>query len=369
MHLIQTIDAGVLELRLNRPERLNALTCALAQDLLQAVRGGMADPAVCAILLTGEGRAFCAGKDRDDPATDRFVDTLQALAAALVQSPKPVVTAVQGWVVGAGFELMLNGDLTVAARGARFVLPEVNVGLLGTGGVAALLPRLVGLQRAKGLLMLGQELNATDAERWGLVWQVVDDEGLTARARQLAQQLARPDPALLAEVKQLVHREQLGDFGAALAREAAVHQRLHAGATAAPAIRPREIDHLVLRVLDLDRMLGFYCGALGCTVERRQDAIGLVQLRAGHSLIDLVPVEGELGRAGGAAPGREGRNLDHFCLRVEPFDEAAIRQALQAHGAEAGPLEQRNGAEGEGPSIYVTDPEGNVVELKGPPPG
>jgi glyoxylase I family protein len=367
MHLIQTFDAGVLELRLNRPERLNALTCALAQDLLQAVRGGVADPAVCAILLTGEGRAFCAGKDRDDPATDRFVDTLQALAAALVQSPKPVVTAVQGWVVGAGFELMLNGDLTVAARSARFVLPEVHVGLFGTGGVAALLPRLVGLQKAKGLLMLGQEVNAEAAEGWGLVWQVVDDDALTTHARQLAQQLARPDPALLAEVKQLVHREQLGDFGAALAREAAVHQRLP-GANAAPAIRPREIDHLVLRVLDLDRMLGFYCGALGCTVERRQDNIGLVQLRAGRSLIDLVPVDGELGRAGGAAPAKEGgRNLDHFCLRVEPFDEAAIRQALQAHGAEAGPLEQRNGAEGEGPSIYLTDPEGNVVELKGPP--
>lgn len=368
MHLIQTLDAGVFELRLNRPERLNALTCALAQDLLRAVREGIANPAVNVLLLTGEGRAFCAGKDRDDPATDSFVDTLQALASALVQSPKPVVTAVQGWVVGAGFELMLNGDLTVAARGARFVLPEVNVGLFGTGGVAALLPRLVGLQKAKGLLMLGQEVGAEAAERWGLVWQVVDDGALSAHANRLARQLARPDPALLTEVKQLVHREQLGDFGAALAREAAVHQHLHAVA-AASAIRPREIDHLVLRVRDLDRMLGFYCGALGCTVERRQDTIGLVQLRAGRSLIDLVPVDGELGRAGGAAPGREGRNLDHFCLRVEPFDETTIRQTLQTHGALAGPLEQRNGAEGEGASIYVTDPEGNVVELKGPPHG
>ncbi len=134
-------------------------------------------------------------------------------------------------------------------------------------------------------------------------------------------------------------------------------------------IRIREIDHLVLRVGDLERMLRFYCEALGCTVERRQEALGLVQLRAGRSLLDLVPVTGKLGRAGGAAPGREGRNLDHFCLRVEPFDEAAIRRQLQAHGAEAGPVEQRYGAQGEGPSIYVTDPEGNVVELKGPPRG
>lgn len=132
-------------------------------------------------------------------------------------------------------------------------------------------------------------------------------------------------------------------------------------------IRIRNIDHLVLRVTDLDRMTSFYCGALGCTIERRQDEIGLVQLRAGSALLDLVPVDGKLGRAGGAAPGTEGRNLDHFCFRVDPFDEAAIRASLASHAVSAGPLESRYGAEGEGPSIYVTDPEGNVVELKGPP--
>jgi len=131
-------------------------------------------------------------------------------------------------------------------------------------------------------------------------------------------------------------------------------------------IHIREIDHLVLRVVDLDRMLRFYCGVLGCSVERRQDDIGLVQLRAGRSLIDLVPIDGTLGRAGGAAPGREGRNLDHLCVRVEPFDEAGIRRHLQLHDVEAGAVASRYGAEGEGPSLYVSDPEGNVVELKGP---
>ena len=134
-------------------------------------------------------------------------------------------------------------------------------------------------------------------------------------------------------------------------------------------IHIREIDHLVLRVVDLDSMLRFYCDALGCTVERRQDSIGLVQLRAGGSLIDLVPIDGELGRAGGAAPGKEARNLDHFCLRVEPFDEPSIRRQLEAQGIKVGPVALRFGAEGKGPSIYVTDPEGNVVELKGPPGG
>jgi catechol 2,3-dioxygenase-like lactoylglutathione lyase family enzyme len=132
-------------------------------------------------------------------------------------------------------------------------------------------------------------------------------------------------------------------------------------------IQIRDIDHIVLRVIDLRSMLRFYCDGLGCRIERRQDEIGLIQLRAGRSLIDLVPIDGALGRAGGAAPGRGGRNLDHFCLRVEPFDEAAIRRRLAAHGIEAGPLATRYGAEGEGPSIYLSDPEGNVVELKGPP--
>lgn len=127
------------------------------------------------------------------------------------------------------------------------------------------------------------------------------------------------------------------------------------------------IDHLVLRVVDLEKMLHFYCDALGCTEERRQEEIGLIQLRAGSALIDLVPVDGQLGLVGGAAPGQEGRNLDHFCLRVEPFEEAAIRAHLGRHGYQAGPVELRNGAEGAGPSIYVSDPEGNVVEIKGPP--
>ena len=128
----------------------------------------------------------------------------------------------------------------------------------------------------------------------------------------------------------------------------------------------RGIDHIVLRIVGLERMLRFYVDVLGCTVEKRQDAIGLVQLRAGASLIDLVPVDGELGRAGGSAPGREGRNLDHFCLRVEPFDEGAIRAHLARHGVGAGDTAQRYGAEGEGPSIYLEDPEGNTIELKGP---
>jgi glyoxylase I family protein len=132
-------------------------------------------------------------------------------------------------------------------------------------------------------------------------------------------------------------------------------------------IHIHDIDHIVLRVVDLPAMLRFYCGGLGCRIERRQDEIGLIQLRAGRSMVDLVPLDGKLGRAGGAAPGKEGRNVDHVCFRVEPFDERAIRAHLAALDIEAGPVESRYGAEGQGPSIYLSDPEGNVVELKGPP--
>ena len=134
-----------------------------------------------------------------------------------------------------------------------------------------------------------------------------------------------------------------------------------------PPFTLRQIDHVVIRARDPAALEAFYREVLGCTVERRQDGIGLVQLRAGASLIDLVDVDGKLGRMGGAAPGREGHNMDHLCLRIDPFDREAIAAHLQAHGVAVGDYGSRYGAEGEGPSQYLSDPEGNVVELKGPP--
>lgn len=132
-------------------------------------------------------------------------------------------------------------------------------------------------------------------------------------------------------------------------------------------IEIRRIDHVVLRVRDAAISKRFYCDALGCTVERESEALGLHQLRAGESLIDLVPVEGPLGKLGGAAPEAGGRNMDHVALRLAHFDEAVLRAHLTAHGIEPGDVALRFGAEGNGPSMYVKDPDGNVVELKGPP--
>jgi glyoxylase I family protein len=134
-----------------------------------------------------------------------------------------------------------------------------------------------------------------------------------------------------------------------------------------PPFQLAQIDHVVLRVNDVDAMQRFYCEVLGCHEERRQDEIGLVQLRAGDSLIDLVSLDSKLGRMGGAGPGTEGHNMDHLCLRVENYDEAAIVAHLAAHGVRMGEIGSRYGAKGEGPSIYLYDPQGNMVELKGPP--
>jgi glyoxylase I family protein len=125
-------------------------------------------------------------------------------------------------------------------------------------------------------------------------------------------------------------------------------------------------DHIVLRIRDKEAMLGFYRDVLGLTVDRDRPELGLTHVRAGPQMIDLVTVDGRLGKLGGAAPGPEARNLDHFALQVRPFDEAAIRAHLTAHGVEVVEEGQRYGADGDGFSLYVRDPEGNVVELKGP---
>src|ERR1700749_2076516 len=128
----------------------------------------------------------------------------------------------------------------------------------------------------------------------------------------------------------------------------------------------RGLDHVVLRVRDLEASLRFYRDVLGCTLDKVQDKIGLWQVRAGASLINLVPLDGGLGRMGGAGPAREGRNVDHFAIQIAPFDEDAIRAHLAAHNVAITQSGIRYGAEGSGPSIYVEDPDGNTVELKGP---
>jgi pterin-4a-carbinolamine dehydratase/extradiol dioxygenase family protein len=132
-------------------------------------------------------------------------------------------------------------------------------------------------------------------------------------------------------------------------------------------MRVQHIDHIVLCVSDLERMVQFYCDVLGCSVERRSAGeFGLVQLRAGRSLIDLIPAHGALEGGDGSPGGGARRNLHHFCVRVQPFEEEELREHLARHGISCGELKMNYGAEGKGPTLYFEDPEGNIVELKGP---
>jgi len=132
-------------------------------------------------------------------------------------------------------------------------------------------------------------------------------------------------------------------------------------------LKIKQIDHLVLRALDVEAMMAFYVDVIGCSLEKMQKEAGLYHLRAGSSLIDLIIVDTRPGKIDGVTPGKEGRNLDHFCLSIDPFDTDQIIRYLKSKGIDPGKVESRYGAEGDGPSIYVADPEGNVVELKGPP--
>lgn len=129
-------------------------------------------------------------------------------------------------------------------------------------------------------------------------------------------------------------------------------------------LRPLGIDHVVIRVKDLHAMMTFYQEVVGCTVERIREPIGLYQLRCGEALIDLVPVDGKLGSQGGAAPGAEGHNMDHLCLRIADFDLERVRDHLEGHGVAVGEEGLRYGSTGEALSIYFQDPDGNTLELR-----
>jgi glyoxylase I family protein len=130
-------------------------------------------------------------------------------------------------------------------------------------------------------------------------------------------------------------------------------------------IRIKQIDHVVIRAKDLEAMIGFYCVVVGCTIDKRVEELGLIHLRAGKSMIDMISIDGKLGLTGGAPPEVEGRNMDHLCLRVENFNAEEIRTHLQEHGVEASDIYNNYGAEGYSSSIYFKDPEGNTIEFKG----
>jgi 2-(1,2-epoxy-1,2-dihydrophenyl)acetyl-CoA isomerase len=227
--LLTDCKDGVLTLSLNRPAKRNAIDNALAAALLQALEDAAGDAAVRAIRLRGEGPAFCAGRDVGAPPTDEDLELVQAVAAAIVRNPKPVVAAVQGWAVGAGLEWMLTADIAIAAADARFRLPEAGLGVFVTGGLSATLTAAVGLARAKALVLTGEPFDAAAAHAWGLVWRVVEPAELDAASAALAATLARLDPAVATRFKRVFNDLGLALFERAIEEENAAQRFLQGG--------------------------------------------------------------------------------------------------------------------------------------------
>lgn len=194
------IDRGVARLTLDRPDALNSFTAAMHGEVREALTLAAGEKAVRAVLITGNGRGFCAGQDLNDRAVDPTGEAPD-LGASLEQyynplirlittMEKPVVCAVNGVAAGAGANIALACDIVVAARSASFIESFCKLGLIPDSGGSWILPRLVGMARARGLAMLGPKVSAEQALAWGMIWEVVDDEQLQAHALGLAEQLA-----------------------------------------------------------------------------------------------------------------------------------------------------------------------------------
>jgi enoyl-CoA hydratase/carnithine racemase len=210
--LDEDAEGGVRVITLNRPERLNAITPALLDGLVAALDAANAAPAIGAIVLTGAGRAFCAGDDLKEfesqagpePATRAYIERIQDVTRAMLHGAKPVVGAVRGWAVGGGLEWTIDCDFAIAAEGTRFFFPEISWGVFVTGGVTALLPRLAGLHRARALIMLGEKFDAAEAKAMGIVHQVVPDGLMMDTALALARRLAALPPGPVRDLRRIL---------------------------------------------------------------------------------------------------------------------------------------------------------------------
>lgn len=230
--LLTRFADGIMTVSLNRPDKLNAIDNELARALLAAIELASRDDAVRVLLLRGNGRAFCAGRDVTSPPTEDDLILVQAVAKALVSLPKPVIASVHGWTVGAGFEWMLDADIVVAGESARFKLPEASIGVFVTGGLTATLSAYAGVARAKALMLLGEEFSPVQAQAWGLVWKVVPDQELESASLQIGARLALLLPAVAARFKRVLNETGLRHFDDAIALENEAQRALQgSGAT------------------------------------------------------------------------------------------------------------------------------------------
>ncbi|AXQ28278.1 2-(1,2-epoxy-1,2-dihydrophenyl)acetyl-CoA isomerase [Solimonas sp. K1W22B-7] len=225
-NILYAVDQGVAVIRFNRPKALNAMTMDLMGELGQAFDAAAADKAVRVIVLTGEGRAFSTGADLaatgDKPpldlqgrldlgyVLDRYYNPL---ILKMRELPKPIISAVNGIAAGAGANLALMADLTVAARSTYFLQAFVNVGLIPDAGGTWILPRAIGPQRAMGLALNGDKLPAQTAKEWGLIWDVVDDAELMPAVMAMAQRFAAGPGVAIERIKQAIHAAAQNDLG------------------------------------------------------------------------------------------------------------------------------------------------------------
>jgi enoyl-CoA hydratase/carnithine racemase len=226
---VLTDDAGdgVRLITLNRPHRLNAIVPALLEELIAALQAADRDPAVGAIILTGAGRAFCSGDDLKEfgsqssglAATRAYIERIQDVTRAMVLGDTPVVGAIRGWAVGGGLEWVINCDFAIAADATRFFFPEISLGVFVTGGVTELLPRLVGLQRARTLIMLGERFDAAQALAWGLLSKVVADDAVLPEALGLARRIAGLPRGPVRDLRRILARRVGAGLDAAMAAE------------------------------------------------------------------------------------------------------------------------------------------------------
>lgn len=228
--LLYELADDVATIRLNRPDRMNALNAAMRRELLDALTRAPKDAR--AIVLTGVGPGFCAGQDLGDVGSFEELDlerTLrdeyEPLLALLRDCPVPTICAINGAAAGAGANLALSADILIAARSASFLEAFARIGLIPDAGGTYWLPRLVGHARAMGMCLLADKISAETAAEWGLIWEVVDDEALGLRAREIATRLARGPTTAYRLMKEALRASQQNDLARQLVLEAKLQKQ------------------------------------------------------------------------------------------------------------------------------------------------
>ena len=225
--VLSSVDGAVRTVRLNRPHRLNAINPDLVHDLHDAIAAGNADKETRVMVLCGAGRAFCAGDDlkefdsqaETEAGARAYVEAIQAVTREIVLGGTMVVGAIHGWAVGGGLEWVVNCDLVVMGEGTRWFFPETRLGVFVTGGVTTLLPRLVGLAKARELILFGERHDAATAHELGIAWKVVPDDDVMAEAMAAARRIAELPPRAVSDLKRVINRACHMDVERAMALE------------------------------------------------------------------------------------------------------------------------------------------------------